>query len=242
MSQVYGLNQHSLPELKEIAQKLGLPARRSKSVMISDIAKAFQEYEEYKKEKLDKYTRHGQLGQAGKEGTTYLVTSAKGKQLAMKTFRPKKSSDRLKTEYKLQKMAYKKGVAPKPYDYDIVSKYIVMEKMDHHFFQEQRRQVTKAEQERIIELFNKLDEAKVYHNDANLYNYMVKEGQIYLIDYGFAREITPSLVKKLGTDRPNYVYMTVGLVIKLKELGFPERSYRHILAHVAEPTRKKFDL
>jgi len=244
MSQ-YSLDKYNLSELKKMASKMGLPARRNKGEMIQDISKAFSEYEEYKKEKIDKYTRHGQLGEKGKEGTTFLVTDKYGKEYAMKTFRSGKSSATLYKEYSLQKKAVKAGVAPRVYDYDTVGKWILMEKMDKHLYEkidEEKGILSKKDQERIIEIFNKLDDVGVFHNDANICNYMIKDGTIYMIDYGFAKEITPNLKKKLGTDRPNSRLMIIGLILKFKERKLPKTSYKYLVRNVSEEDRCKFGL
>lgn len=241
----YRLEKYNLSDLKKMANKMDLPARRSKAEMIEDISKAFAEYEEYKKEKIDKYTRHKQLGEKGKEGTTYLVTDHNGKEYAMKTFKKSKSSSKLHKEYNLQKKASKAGVAPKVYDCDTVGKWILMEKMDSHLYEQLNKEkgsLSKKHQERLIEIFRKLDEIGVFHNDANLCNYMLKNGEIHLIDYGFAKEITPELKKKLGTDSPNSKLMLIGLILKLKECGSPEKSYKYLMRHVSKEDKTKFNL
>ena len=228
-----------------MAVKMDLPARRSKTEMIEDISTAFSEYEEYKKEKVDKYTRHKQLGEKGKEGITYLVTDHHDKEYAMKTFRKGKSSSRLHKEYSLQKKASKVGVAPRVYEYDTIGKWILMEKMDKHLYdqlEEKKGVLHKKQQLRLLEIFKKLDDAGVFHNDANICNYMIKEEEIYLIDYGFAKEITPKLKKKLGTDRPNGRLMLIGLVLKLKEMNLPEKSYKYLLREVSKEDKSKFNL
>lgn len=241
----YRLEKYNLSELKKMATKMDLPLRRSKTEMIEDISKAFGEYEEYKHEKLDKYSRHKQLGEKGKEGTTYLVTDHSGKEYAMKTFRKGKSSSKLYNEYSLQKKAGKAGVAPRVHDYDTVGKWILMEKMDSHLYEYLNKSqgiLTKKQQERLLEIFRKLDEINVFHNDANLCNYMIKNGEIYLIDYGFAKEITPELKKKLGTETPNSKLMLIGLILKLKECKCPEKSYKYLIRHINKEDQTKFNL
>lgn len=241
----YRLEKYNLTELKKMATKMELPARRSKAEMIQDISKAFAEYEDYKKEKIDKYTKHGQLGEKGKEGTTYLVTDRHGKEYAMKTFRSGKSSATLHKEYSLQKKAAKAGLAPRVYDYDTVGKWILMEKMDKHLYEQiddNKGILRRKEQERLLEIFRKLDEVGVFHNDANICNYMIKDGNIYMIDYGFAKEITPALKKKLGTDYPNSRLMLIGLIMKLKERQLPERSYKYLVRSVNKEDLAKFGL
>lgn len=238
---MYNLENRTFAELKTIADKLGLQHRRSKEAMIEEISSRFQEYEEYKKEKVDKYTRKNQLGD-GKEGTTYAVIDHKGRELAMKTFRKTKATTTLKREYKLQKKAAKSGIAPKIYDINTIDKWLVMEKMDGHFFVPGKDTLTKKEQKRIIEIYKILDDTKIFHRDCNLMNYMVKKGQIYLIDYGMAREITPKMIKSIGTSHPNYRLMTIGLVLKLKEKNFKSESYKYLLKHISKDDRKKYGL
>ena len=134
------LEQSSFENLKKMAREMGLGNRRSRSEYIRDIQGAFGEYEKYKTDKIDKYTRIRQLGNKGKEGTTYLVVDKKNHEFAMKTFRKAKSSKTLKMEYSLQKKAASVGVAPRVVEYDSVSKYIVMEKMDNHLVDVMKKQ------------------------------------------------------------------------------------------------------
>lgn len=241
----YNLEKYKLSELKKMAGKMGLAPRRGRKEMIEDITTAFQEYEEYKKDKLDRYTRHRQLGQKGKEGTTYLVTDKRGRELAMKTFRKAKSSNTLKKEYSLQRKAGKAGISPRAYDYDTVSKYIVMEKMDGHLIDliaKQKGILHKYQQKRIVEIFSTLDKIGVFHNDANICNYMMKGKEIYIIDFGFAKEITTRLAKQLGTDRPNMKLMLLGFILKLKEMNIPERSYLVLKKYISVDDIHRFQL
>jgi predicted Ser/Thr protein kinase len=232
-------------DLKKMANEMGLPNRKSRTEYISDIREAFGEYETYKSAKVDKYTRIRQLGNKGKEGITYLVTDAKGREFAMKTFRKGKSSNTLKNEYVLQKRAAKEGISPRVVEYDSVSKYIVMEKMDVHLadvMQKQKGNLLRSQQYQIINIFEKLDKAGVFHADSNLLNYMFKGKNIYLIDFGFAKEITPKLCKKLGTDTPNMKIMTLGFVLKLKELKCPPSSWKYIRRYISDTDIEKFQI
>jgi predicted Ser/Thr protein kinase len=224
---------------------MDLQHRRTKEDMLKDIKQAFNEYEEYKKEKLDKYTRYEQLGDQGKEGTTYLVRDKFKNEYAMKTFRKTKASSTLKKEYSLQRKAGKGGVAPRVYTYDTVSKYIVMDKMDGHLYSYLDKHsgiLPKRYQERILEIFRILDEIGIFHNDCNICNYMLRDKEIYLIDYGFAKEITPSLIKKLKTDKPNSTLMLIGFILKLKEKKVPEKSYKYLLKNLSKEDIAKYKL
>jgi tRNA A-37 threonylcarbamoyl transferase component Bud32 len=239
------LQDYSMTELKKIAEIMQIHIRRSKKEMIDDICLCLKEYLSYKKDKIDRYIRKEKLGE-GKEGTTYLVLDKKNKEYAMKTFRPGKSIDTLKREYYLQKKAGDMGVSPKVHNYDIVSKYIVMDKMDGHLYslvaKKQKGKLKKEQQLRILEIFDKLDQAEVFHNDPNLANYMYKGDTIYIIDFGFSKEITSSLVKKLGTPRPNGVLMVIGLILKLREEGFDAYSYKYLKKRLNKEQLKKYDL
>lgn len=242
----YNLDVYDLNHLRKMAIELNIKPRRSKSSMIEDISRQFDIYTEYKKQKLDRYTRIKRIGTKGKEGITYEVKDCvTGNIYAMKTFKKTKSPVTLKTEYKLQKRAARLGVSPKPHDYDEVSKYIVMDKLDSHllhYLNDHKGQLYKYQQKRIIEIFKRLDEAKVFHGDANLTNYMMKDKEIYIIDFGFAKEINDRLLKKLNTQTPNLEYMTLGFVLKLKDFNCPVTSYKYFLKFISDENKAKFGL
>ena len=239
------LEQSTYNDLKKMAKDMSLPSRKSKSEYVADIQNAFGEYEQYKAKKVDKYTRIRQLGNKGKEGTTYLVRDNREREFAMKTFRKTKSSNTLKNEYTLQKQAANAGVAPRVVEYDSVSKYIVMEKMDLHLVDLMKKQkgvLLRGQQYQILDLFKKLDDAKVFHADSNILNYMMKGKRIYLIDFGFSKEITPRLCKKLGTDHPNMRMMTLGLVLKLKELKCPPSAWKYLRREISDEEIERFQI
>lgn len=239
------LEKYTLSELKKIGSKMDLPPRRSKKEMIREISKAFKEYENYKKNKLDKYTKNYRLGNKGKEGVTYLVTTKNGKEYAMKTFRKTKSSEILIREYNFQKQASRVGISPRVIENDTVSKYIIMEKMDCHLLdviKKQKGNMTRTQQERIIDIFTKLDECKIFHGDSNLTNYMLKDNIIYIIDYGFSKEVNSNFIKKIGTSNPNMDIMLLGFILKLKELNCLTSSYKYLLKYLSQEHKKQFKL
>jgi predicted Ser/Thr protein kinase len=239
------LEKSNFCDLKKMAKDMGLRARRSRYEYIEDIHKAFDEYEKYKTDKVDKYKRVRQLGNKGKEGTTYLVIDEKNHEFAMKTFRKTKSSNTLKNEYLLQKKASKLGVAPRVVEYDSVSKYIVMEKMDIHLIdimKKQKGNLSRGQQCQIIDIFKNMDKACVFHGDSNILNYMMKGKNIYLIDYGFSKEITTKLCKKLGSDTPNLTIMTLGLIIKLREMKCPPSSWKYLRKYISDKELDRFKI
>jgi len=241
----FKIDNHTYNELKAMALEMGLPPRRSKKELFSDIIAAMQEYESYKKDKIDRYERISQLGEKGKEGTTYLVRIRSGQEYAMKTFRKHKSSATLRKEAELQNMAASEGASPKVIGIDTVSKYIVMEKLDRHLYDIMKKNggdLTQNIQKQIITLYRKLDRAGVFHGDANLLNYMLKGRKLYIIDFGMAKEITISLVYKLGTSTPNMSIMTLGLVLKLRDMGSPSSSYSYLVKFLTEDQRSQFSI
>ena len=239
------LEKLSFVELRGMLKEMNLESKRSREECIDEIRGAFREYENYKKNKLDKYKRKGQLGNKGKEGVCYLVVDDKGKEYAMKTFRKTKSSNTLKMEYGLQKIAAGVGISPRVVEYDSVSKYIVMEKMDEHLIDVIKRQrgvLTKVQQCQIIEIYNKLDEVKVFHGDSNLLNYMIKDKKIYIIDFGYSKEINEKFVKKIGSTTPNIKLMTLGFILKLKELKCPPNGWKYLKKHLSEEDIERFQI
>ena len=239
------LQQTSFTDLKKMAKNMGLPSKRSSTDYISEIKKALTEYANYKHNKLDKYVKIRQLGSKGKEGITYLVKDKNGNNFAMKTFRKKKSSATLLLEYNLQKKAGSANVAPRTIEYDTVSKYIVMEKMDIHMIdlmEKQKKKLLRWQQFQIINLFKKLDNIGIFHGDSNILNYMLKDKKIYLIDFGFAKEITPKLCEKLGTTSPNLKIMTLGLVLKLKELRCYSSSWKYLKKYINNEDIRTFGI
>ena len=239
------LNDYSFIELKLLCSKMSIEHSKNKTETIDKLTMAFREYEEYKNDIEQKYTRIEQLGDPGKEGITYLVRDKSENEYAMKTFKKSKSHETLRKEAVLQQKASVLGVAPVILEYDTVSKFIVMEKMDKSFIDIIRKQkgiVTKNQQKQIINLFQKLDECKVFHGDANIMNYMQKGKRLYMIDYGFSKEITPKFIKLYKTETPNMKIMLLGLILKLKELRCNPISWELLITYISEEDKIKCDL
>lgn len=120
-----------------------------------------------------------------------------------------------------------------------------MEKMDCHLVEilgKNKSRLSRKYQYQILDIFEKLDEVKVFHGDSNILNYMIKNGKVYIIDFGFSREITDRLVKKLGTSTPNTNIMTLGLILKLKELNCDPFSWKYLMKKLSKEEIKKFQL
>jgi tRNA A-37 threonylcarbamoyl transferase component Bud32 len=240
------LNKKSLEELQKIGKDLGIENEINKKILIKKIKECFKDYEKYKFEVKDRYEKIKQLGNKGKEGITYLVKDKiSNKEYAMKTFNKRKSIENIKRESELQKIAGDVGISPKVIYVDLVSNNIVMDKMDEHLFDVMKRQngdLTEIQQKQILDIFNKLDEINVFHGDSNLLNYMLKNEQIYIIDFGMSKMIDNKLKKKLKEDRPNFTLMNLGFILKLKELKCPESSYSYLIKQVNDENKKKYGL
>ncbi len=99
-----------------------------------------------------------------------------------------------------------------------------MEKLDYTLFdilKENRGKLHEDYQQMIINIIYVLDRIGIFHGDPNLGNFMIKKGKkdkMYIIDFGFSKEITPRLMAKYGTKTPNQKFMLVGLLLKIKEI------------------------
>ena len=176
---------------------------------------------EVKKSADGKYTILGQLGSSGKEGTTFLVKNKRGEEYAMKMFPKQKSAAMLLKEAAFQKQAACHGLAPQVKDVDEDNKYIVMEKLDKNLFdivKKNNGEIPDTVQKKIINIIKKMDGTGVFHGDPNPANFMLKGNTMYMIDYGFAKDIDDRLIKKYETDTPNTKFMILGLILKLKDI------------------------
>ena len=195
--------------------------------------------------KIIKYELVGQLGEKGKEGRTLSVRDKFDTEYAMKTFRRNKSCKKLEEEIRLQRICSDAGISPKIVDYCLEEKYVVMEQMNCHLLDKMKEIggiVTDEEQRQLINIFKKLDKIKVFQGDANILNYMIRDGKIYIIDFGFSQYIDDKLIEKLQTKTPNYELMLLGFILKLKEMNCPVQSYNILKSHLSEQKRIQFNI
>lgn len=193
----------------------------------------------------NKYVKKNQLGMKGKEARTFLVEDKFGCEYAMKVFRKNKSTDKLAEEVVLQRRCSNKGISPKIIDYDTNKKFIVMEKMDFHLLdvlQEMNGNLSETFQTQILRIFKILDSLNVFHGDANPLNYMIKNGKIFLIDFGYSKHIDDTLRKKLGSKHPNSELMLLGFILKLKDMNCPPSSYNILKRHIKESIKKTYGI
>ncbi len=147
-------------------------------------------------------------GKKGLEGTTFVATDpVTDHRYAIKLFSQTKSAAKLELEAEIQSKAAEVGVAPRVYYHSATEKFIIMDALVETIVEKGRREKwTKTPydyQAMIYALCIRLDKARVIQNDGNPLNLMVdKRGRLYIIDYGFAKEITPAVLKKRGS-QPN---------------------------------------
>lgn len=210
--------------LKHMASKLGINTKeyKKKAELMNMIEGVFLNQHNHNspsKPKKEKAVMKP-IGE-GKDGKTYSKKVKGTPTTAVKQFRKTKSPVKITSEAEFQKMASDRGISPKIIRYDLDGKKIEMEKLDRTLYdilKATNGKLTQKYQRRIIEIFKVLDELKIFHADPNVLNFMEKDKQLYIIDFGFAKKITPRLASKHGTEKLNMEFMPVGLYIKLKQL------------------------
>lgn len=169
-----------------------------------------------------------QLGLDGKEGKTFEATvrkkfrgdvlgmcvgASKGEPVAVKTFKPKKSSNRILKEAQLQQICAAKLASPPVLGVSVTEKYIAMPQLDSLPVETYRDCEMPSElQYAICGLMGLMDDAKVLHCDMNARNVMLDyDGRPWMIDFGLAKKITKQVTKKHGA-HPNIAVSLWGLV------------------------------
>ena len=206
------LETSSVNATSELIAKQSKKKKQEKDVVTNDTTKKTSD---------GKYTILKQLGKTGKEGTTFLVVDKKGVEYAMKVFPKQKSINTLLKEVGHQNEAARHGIAPEIKEINKDEKYIVMEKLDKNLFdivKKNNGEIPETIQRKIVNIIKRMDETGVFHGDPNPANFMMKGTTMYMIDYGFARDIDDKLMKKYETKTPNKKFMILGLILKLKEI------------------------
>ena len=176
-----------------------------------------------------------QLGLDGKEGKTFAAKTKKrfsGKVLgldvtaparsavAVKTFKPKKSVNRIHKEAELQQKCAAVGASPMVLGVSNTERYIVMKQMDSLPVETFKGQeMPENLQYGICGLMGLMDEAGVLHNDMNARNVMLdSSGRPWMIDFGLSKSITKAVTRKHG-EHPNIKVTLWGLVRGFKRCG-----------------------
>ena len=169
-----------------------------------------------------------QLGKDGKDGVTYMHSLKKkyvgeyegqpfsvprGRSIAVKTFKAKKSVAKILKEAELQSICASAGISPQVYGVNVHDKYIAMEMMVGLPAEDYRGGVMPDDQQYMIcALMGRLDSAGILHGDMNALNVMLcSKGRPYMIDFGFAKKIK-SMRSKSNTMCGTPLYMAPELV------------------------------
>ena len=96
----------------------------------------------------------------------------------------------------------------------------MIERMEYTLLEFQKKnEMTLEYLKEIINLYMKLSELKIFHNDGNIgRNIMFNNGRFYLIDFGFSNNFNKRLYKQFG-ENPNISHIN-GLLkyVKKKKL------------------------
>jgi len=213
---IESLRKLSMVELRQLSTDLGLPMKSSRLEFVDMI------HSQYLKLKMYiHFTYIRQLGVRGKDGRVFLARDDKGQHVAVKCFDSTKSTNEIRTEVELQMVASAAGIAPQIIEFDADARYVAMEPMKttlYDLFCAQDGQLTSSQQQQVIDLCDRLDDAGVFHNDPNPLNFMFSQDDImYVIDYGMAKPINASTRRRYGR-HPNRTYLPIGLGLKLREI------------------------
>lgn len=175
-----------------------------------------KKYESFKEDNIDVGES---LGKKGKDGTIYKVMK-KNIPMIAKIFRKNKNPKEIEQEYKFQKKAYTLGIAPKTYGYntDREKKYILMEKMEETLYEVLKKNdyiMPIKYQKQMIEIMKILDYNKIFHSDTSPLNFMIKKGDLYIIDFGLSYKIDKKCIEKNG-ENPNVKLGIIFFIVKTR--------------------------
>lgn len=228
------LEQYSDKKLETLAHDMGIKTK-TRQKMIDAI----------KKELTYKFVKVQRLGRPGKDGITYRVFDKETENYyAMKTFKKTKSINVIRRECEFQKRASEMGISPRVIYLDEERMTIVMEEMEYtllDLIRKQDNKLTTRQQTQLLNLFYVLDELKIFHNDPNPCNIMIKYNTLYIIDFGLARKLTTQDYKNYGK-HPNKSLMCLGLLIWLKKLGINCKNMGVLMDNVSQQSKIDYQL
>jgi len=210
----------NLRVLKKTAREMG--------ILTDGLTREMVEYEIEKKTKgkspdRQRHVTGKQLGIPGSHGSVVEVRLGR-KLCAKKQFRKNRSNQNIKREVQLQNEAAAAGVSPRILEYNLNSKYIIMQRLCTNLWdilKKKRGKMSKKLQKETLLIFKILDNIGVFHKDPNPLNFMLDAtNTLYIIDFGYAKRVDP---KKDGKT-PNQNQMTLGLLMKLSQF-FPGVEY-----------------
>jgi len=212
----------NIKEMKKLAAKMGiLTDGLSKATLSYELGKCTKR----KNHMGDGYVFVRKLGMTGRDGNVSCVNYKNRRQYAKKQFRKNRSTKAIKMEAMLQQKAAKSGLSPTVKEFNLNSKYIIMDVVDgesmYARMKTKKGKLSVNQQKELLAIFSKLDTLGIFHKDPNPLNFLFdSDNKLFIIDFGFAEKSNSS---RHG-DAPNMDQMTLGLLIKFKTL-FPGVSY-----------------
>jgi tRNA A-37 threonylcarbamoyl transferase component Bud32 len=208
--------------MKKLAAKMG--------ILTDGLSKATLSYELGKCKKRKNHIDDGyvfvcKLGMTGRDGNVSCVNYKNRRRYAKKQFRKNRDTNAIKREATFQQRAAKGGLSPMVKEFNLNSKYIIMDVVDgeslYARMKNQQGKLSVKQQKELLTIFSTLDTLGIFHKDPNPLNFLFdNDDKLFIIDFGFAEKIN---TKRHG-DAPNMDQMTLGLLIKFKTL-FPRVSY-----------------
>jgi len=212
----------NIKEMKKLGVKMGiLTDGLSKATLSCELSKC----KKRNKNVDDGYTFVRKLGMTGRDGNVSCVKYKNRKQYAKKQFRKNRSPKAIKLEAMLQQKAAKCGLSPMVKEFNLNSKYIIMDVVGGESMyirmKKKKGKLSVKHQKELLNIFSKLDILGIFHKDPNPLNFLFdNDNKLFIIDFGFAEKINTAQ----HGDAPNMDQMTLGLLIKFKTL-FPGVSY-----------------
>ena len=111
-----------------------------------------------------------------------------------------------------------------------------MDKLGETLFDRLKRAngvMSEADQNRFVEIVDRLDSIGVYHGDPSPLNFLYDDtGVMKIIDFGFGKKL------KTG-EKSDRNAMFLGFLLKMKEIGIPPEMYSIIKKQVPKPYLEK---
>jgi tRNA A-37 threonylcarbamoyl transferase component Bud32 len=160
------------------------------------------------------------INKKGKDGKLLRVCRGR-KQMIMKLFRKNKNPDMIEKEFLFLEKGADLGISPKTYGYNTgVHNYIVMEELEYTLLDHIKKHgcIKEKYQKQMIRILETLDKHSIFHGDISLLNFMFdKTGKLFIIDYGMAKDMNETFIKKYSKDA-NIKYGITALILKLREI------------------------
>ena len=224
-----------------VGLELGNCKQLKKEQIIKKISTELKNYDKYCKQESSKYITISKIDQIdGKNSVCYNVKKKYGRNIYVKkTFKKNKSGKKIIQEAKIQDIAFKLDVAPKIIEYNIIDNYIIMEKLDKHLISinilNKNLKLSKQQQHRIVEIFKLLSTEKIIHGDTHVFNFMLKNEKIYLIDYGNSR------ICNKKSEKDIFEYNLLSFIYPLYEKG-NKLTYNYMLKYIDIDIRRTMGL